>query len=274
MVRRRSGRATRGARRGGAPDRRALVTGASSGIGAAFARALAGRGERLVLVARRRDRLAALAEELGGDEAAVVVPADLAQAAAPAELVARLAELGIEVDCLINNAGVGLSGPFLKQAGERLDSMIALNVGAVVGMTRAFLPGMVERRRGRLVNVVSMSAFQPVPYLAVYAATKAFALAFTEGLAGELAGSGVRLQALCPGNVLTEFQQVAGTEEAPFTRTPATRVEDVVAASLRGLDQGQLVVVPGLMNRVTVAAQGLLPRSLVRNLAGELFRPR
>jgi len=273
MVRRRSGTTARGARRAAAHDRRALVTGASSGIGAAFARALASRGERLVLVARRRDRLAALAEELGGEEAAVVVAADLAQPGAPGELAARLAELGVEVDCLVNNAGVGLSGPFLKQDGDRVESMIALNVRAVVGMTRAFLPAMVERRRGRLVNVVSMSAFQPVPYLTVYAATKAFALAFTEGLAGELADTGVRLQALCPGNVLTEFQQVAGTEEAAFTRTPATRVEDVVAASLRGLEQGQLVVVPGLMNRVTVAAQGLLPRSLVRSLAGELFRP-
>jgi short-subunit dehydrogenase len=132
---------------------------------------------------------------------------------------------------------------------------------------------MVERRRGAIVNVVSMSAFQPVPYLATYAASKAFLLSFTESLAGELQGTGVTVQALCPGNIPTEFQAVAGTDRVPFNRTPATPAEDVVAASLDALAAGRLLVIPGLRDRFTVRVQPFLPRALVRRVAGELFRP-
>ena len=151
--------------------------------------------------------------------------------------------------------------------------MLDLDVRAVVELTRAFLPGMIERGRGAVLNVVSMAAFQPVPFLAVYAASKAFVLSLTESLATELAGTGVTVQALCPGNIPTEFQQVAGTSDARFSRTRATTPEEVVEASLAALDRRKLVVIPGLKNRITVGAQRFVPRTWVRRAAGELFRP-
>jgi len=251
---------------------RALVTGASSGIGEAYARALAARGRPLVIVARREERLAALARELGG-EAVLAVALDLARAGAAQELAARLEAAGIEVDLLVNNAGVGHTGPFHGQPAERLTGMIDLNVRSVVDLTRRFLPSMVARGRGSIVNVVSMSAFQPVPYLATYAATKAFLLSFTEAIAHELAGSGVKVQALCPGNIPTGFQQVAGTERVAFNRTPPMSAAGVVAASLRALDRDDVVVIPGARDRIMVALQRFAPRSLVLRIAAGLFRP-
>jgi hypothetical protein len=249
---------------------RALVTGASSGIGAAFARALARRGEKLVLVARRADRIAALAGELGG---AVSLPLDLTERDAGARLEAELERRGMAVDLLVNDAGLGDTGPFHARPLEASLRMVDLNARAVVELTRRFLPGMVARRRGRIVNVVSTSAFQPVPYLAVYAATKAFALAFTEALADELRGSGVVVQALCPGLTTTEFQQVAGTDRVAFNRTRAMRPEAVVDASLSALARGRLRVVPGWDNRLVAGLVRFAPRGLVRRVAGGLFRP-
>jgi len=255
-------------------DRRAVVTGASSGIGAAFARALSARGERLVLVARREDRLRALAAELGGDDRALVMPADLAQKGAGARIEQELVRRGVEVDLLVNNAGVGHSSAVHEQPLDRVLGMIDLNVRAAVELTRRVLPGMVERKRGRIVNVVSTSAFQPVPFLAVYAASKAFLLSFTEALATELAGTGVRVQALCPGLTESEFQQVAGTDAVAFAKTRAMSADAVAACSLDALERGTLRVVPGFANRLMLGAQSLLPRALVRRVAGELFRPR
>ena len=226
-----------------------------------------------MLVARRGDRLVRLARELGGDEAALVVPLDLARAEAADELAARIAAAGIDIDLLVNNAGVGHTGLFHAEPPDRLLGMIDLNVRSVVALTRRFLPAMVERRTGAVVNVVSMSAFQPVPFLAAYAATKAFVLSLTEALATELEGTGVKVQALCPGNIPTEFQQVAGTERVAFTRTPSMSPAAVAEASLRALDRGQLIVIPGLRDRVTVALQRLTPRPLVRRIAAGLFRP-
>lgn len=252
----------------------AVVTGASSGIGAAFARALAGRGERLVLVARREQRLRDLARELGGEERALVVPLDLSRPDAAERLRQELDGRGLVVDLLVNNAGVGHTGRFHESPPERLLGMIDVNVRAAVELTRRFLPGMVERGRGRIVNVVSTSAFQPVPYLAVYAASKAFLLSFTEALAEELRGTGVRVQALCPGLTESEFHQVSGTDRVRFTKTPVMRAEDVVARSLSALERGTLRVVPGWTNRLVVAGQALMPRALVRRVAGQLFRPR
>jgi uncharacterized protein len=258
----------------GTPASRCLVTGASSGIGEAFARALAARGDRLILVARRADRLAALAGQLGGDEAAAVIPADLSRAGAVDALEAAVRSRGFEVDVLVNNAGFGSTGPFVGQDRERLGAMVSLNVGAVVGLTRAFLPDMLARGRGTVVNVVSLSAFQPVPFLAVYAATKAFVLSFTEAVRHEVRGSGVEIQALCPGNVPTGFQVVAGTDRVRFDRTAATAAADVVEASLAALGKRRSRVIPGWRNRVGVALQGFVPRGLVLRAAAELFRPR
>jgi short-subunit dehydrogenase len=189
-----------------------LVTGASSGIGAAFARALRRRGDKLILVARRADRLETLARELGGPDVVAIVPVDLTQAEAVEEIARTVEAQGLVVETLVNNAGVGHTGRFLEEAPERILGMLDLNNRAAVAMTRRFVPGMVARKRGTLINVVSTAAFQPVPYLAVYAASKAFLLSFTEGLATELAGTGVRVQALCPGLTATEFQEVAVTD--------------------------------------------------------------
>ena len=252
---------------------RALVTGASSGIGEAFARALAARGRRLVLVARRGDRLAYLARELGGDAAALAVTLDLARPGAEDELAAKVSAAGIDIDLLVNNAGVGHTGHFQEEPLDRLLGMVDLNVRSVVALTRRFLPAMVERRNGAIVNVVSMSAFQPVPFLATYAATKAFVLSLTEALATELEGTGVKVQALCPGNIPTEFQQLAGTERVAFTRTPSMSAAAVAEASLRALDRGQVIVIPGLRDRILVALQRLVPRPMVRRAAARLFRP-
>lgn len=252
---------------------RSLVTGASSGIGAAFARALRRRGDELILVARRADRLEALARELGGPDVVAIVAADLTRPGAVEEIAERVDAQGLLVDTLVNNAGVGHTGRFLEEPPERILGMLDLNNRAAVAMTRRFVPGMVARKRGALINVVSTAAFQPVPYLAVYAASKAFLLSFTEGLATELIGSGVRVQALCPGLTATEFQQIAGTNRVPFNRTAAMLPEAVVAACLAGLDRGALRVVPGFLNRATIAAQRFLPQALVRQLGAKLFEP-
>jgi short-subunit dehydrogenase len=252
----------------------ALVTGASSGIGAAYAHALRARGERLVLVARRADRLARLAAELGGDGWAVPIPLDLRAADSVSRLREEVASRGLVVDLLVNNAGLGHTAPFEEQPPDVLRAMIDVNVRAVVELTHAFLPGMKERRRGRIVNVASNAAFQPVPFLTVYAATKAFVLSFSEGLAEELRGSGVVAQALCPGLTRTEFLDVAGTHEGlRVTRTPMLSAEEVVEASLRGLDRGSLRVVTGWTNRLAVFAQRFVPAFLPRRVAAELHRP-
>ena len=253
---------------------RAVVTGASSGIGAVYARALRARGERVVLVARRAERLAELARELGGDEWAVPLPADLAAPDAAARLCEQIEARGLAVDLLVNNAGLGHTAPFERQPLEVVRTMIDVNVRALVELTHAVLPGMRERGRGRIVNVASNAAFQPVPFLTVYAATKAFVLSFTEGLAEELRGSGVRVQGLCPGLTQTEFLEVAGTHRGlKVTRTPMLTAEQVVEASLRGLDRGTLRVITGWTNRLAVFAQRFVPAALPRRVAAELYRP-
>jgi short-subunit dehydrogenase len=257
------------------PDDRALVTGASSGIGAAFAHALRARRSKLVLVARRAQRLSELSHALGGPPAVAVLPLDLTRSDSVSILVAFLRDRGITVDLLVNNAGVGWTGRFAEQPTESIQEILDLNVRALVGLTRAVVPGMVERKRGGVVNVVSTSAFQPVPFLDVYAASKAFVLSFTEGLATELEGTGVRVQALCPGLTESEFHETSGTSEVAFTKTRMMTAQAVVEASLRALDRGRpLRVVPGWQNRTVAGVQRFLPRGMVRGVAAGLFRPR
>jgi uncharacterized protein len=254
---------------------RALVTGASSGIGSAFARALHGRGEKLVLVARRRDRLEGLAADLGGDAPAAVISRDLAAPGAAERLAAEVEARGFAVDLLVNSAGMGHTSPFHEQPLEVVRGMIDLNVRALTELVRVFLPGMLARGRGRIVNVASNAAFQPIPYLNVYAASKAYVLSFTEALAGELRGTGVVVQALCPGLTATEFLEVAETHRGLLvTRLPMMSPEQVVACSLRGLEGGRLRVIAGLANRLLAVAQAVVPRGIVRRAAGELYRPR
>ena len=253
--------------------RRALVTGASSGIGAAFARGLFRQGWPLVLVARRADRLGSLARELGGGERVLTVPLDLTAAGALDRLEQEIRRHGLEIELLVNNAGVGHTGRFPQEPRERVLGMVDLNVRALVELTHRLLPDMVERRHGAIVNVASTAAFQPVGFMSVYAATKSFVLSFTEGLHVELQGTGVRVQALCPGLTESEFHAVSGTDRLFFTRTPRMSAEDVVACSLRGLERGRLRVVAGWSNRLLAALQGWFPRPVVRRVAASLFRP-
>lgn len=251
--------------------RRALVTGASSGIGEAYARALHARGCALVLVARREERLRALASELGGD--VQVVAADLAAPEGPQRVYEAVRARGLAVDVLVNNAGLGHTGRFEQEPLAAIQNILDVNARAAMLMTRLFLPDMVARRQGVVVNVVSTSAFQPVPFLAVYGASKAFLLSLTEALATELKDTGVIVQALCPGLTATEFQGVAGTDRVPFNRTGSMTPAAVAAASIRGIERGRLRVVPGLSNRVLSALVPLTPGWLVRRIGAKLFQP-
>lgn len=252
----------------------ALVTGASSGIGAAFARRLARRGDGVVLVARRADRLESLALELGGPPRLLALPTDLAVEGAPRRLCEELSRRGLAIDLLVNNAGVGTTGRYVEEPCETTAAILALNVRASVELARELLPPMVRLGSGAVINVVSMSAFQPVPFLATYAASKAFLLSFSEALAEELRGTGVVVQALCPGLVPTEFQARAGTDRVAFNRSPTLSADFVAEVSLAALGTGRTVVIPGWRDRLMVQLQRFLPRFLVRRAAAELFRPR
>jgi short-subunit dehydrogenase len=213
-----------------------------------------------------------MAQALGGD--VQVIAADLAAAEGPRRVHEEVTRRGLAVHLLVNNAGAGHTGPFHEEPVERAEGMLDLNARAAMLMARLFLPSMVERKQGWLVNVVSTSAFQPVPFLAVYGASKAFLLSLTEALATELQGTGVVVQALCPGLTATEFQGVAGTDRVLFNRTGSMTPDAVVAASLRGLRREKLRVVPGLSNRLTAALVPFTPGRLVRRMGAELFRPR
>jgi short-subunit dehydrogenase len=245
-----------------------LITGASAGLGEEFARQLAGRGQRLVLVARRKDRLDALAKELGNARA---VAADLSAPDAAAKLMANLAKAGETVDTLINNAGFGLIGRFAELDAKRQRAMIDLNIGTLTDLCRAVAPGMIERKSGAILNVASTGAFQPGPKFAVYFATKAYVLSFTEALHEELKPHGVRVTALCPGPTRTEFGEVAGfgDRKGMFDRL-AMQSPAVVEAGLKGLDRNRAIVVPGLLNKVGAASTRFVPRPAVRKIAGAI----
>jgi short-subunit dehydrogenase len=225
-----------------------------------------------VLVARRRQRLEQVAAELPGEP--LMVSEDLTSEGASGRVLAAVADAGLHVELLVNNAGLGHCGPFAEADPARIREILALNCGVVAELTRQVLPGMLERRSGRILNVVSMSAFQPVPWLATYAASKAFALSLSEALMSELEGTGVSVQALCPGLVPTGFQAAAGTDRVPFNQGPAWSAESVVATSLRALEGGGGTVIPGWRNRAGVFAQRWVPRSVVRRIAGSLFQQR
>jgi uncharacterized protein len=251
---------------------RALVTGASSGIGAVFARELASRGSDLVLVARSRDKLASLADELRASYgvAADAVVADLAKPSAADELAAELRDSAPQIDILVNNAGFGLHALLHQADAARLTEMVQVNVAALVDLTRLYLPGMVARDRGAVINVASTAAFQPVPYMAVYGASKAFVLSFTEALWAETRRTGVRVTALCPGSTETEFFAVAG-ENAQVGRIMAP--QRVVHAALRALDRRASTVVTGAGNRLLINAPRLGPRHFVARMAERTMRP-
>jgi hypothetical protein len=245
----------------------ALITGASAGLGAEFARRLSKRGHRLVLAARRKDRLEALAQELGNARA---VSVDLQEDGAAEKLIAEINGAGEQVQVLVNNAGFGLGGRFAELELQRQRQMIDLNIGALTELCHAAAPQMIERKSGAIINVASTAAFQPGPKMAVYFATKAYVLSFTEALHEELKPHGIHVTALCPGPTRTEFGEVAGLGgKGAFDRF-AMEAQPVVAAGLRGLDLNKAVVIPGLMNKIGAAAPRFTPRPIVRKIAGAI----
>jgi short-subunit dehydrogenase len=245
----------------------ALITGASAGLGVEFARQLSARGHRLVLIARRKERLESLAKELGNARAVAI---DLSKANAAVKLMADLNDAGEEVETLVNNAGFGLIGAFAELDAKRQRQMIDLNVGTLTDLCRAVAPQMVKRKSGGILNVASTAAFQPGPRMAVYFATKAFVLSLSEALHEELKPHGVRVTCLCPGPTHTEFGEVAGFGGNGLFDRLAMESPEVVKAGLDGLDRNLAVVVPGLMNKVGAASTRFAPRSVVRKIAGAI----
>jgi len=245
----------------------ALITGASAGLGVEFARQLSKRGHRLVLAARRRERLEELAEELGNARAVAI---DLSKKDAAAKLMADVAAAGEEVEILVNNAGFGLIGKFAELDAKRERQMIDLNVATLTDLCRAVAPQMIARKSGGIINVASTAAFQPGPKMAVYFATKAFVLSLTEALHEELKPHGVHVTCLCPGPTRTEFGDVAGFGGNSMFDRVAMESPEVVAAGLKGLDKNRAVVVPGLVNKITAASTRFAPRPVVRKIAGAI----
>ena len=245
----------------------ALITGASAGLGVEFARQLSKRGHRLVLAARRKDRLEALVDELGNARAVAI---DLSKSGSAAKLLADLKAAGEQVEILINNAGFGLIGRFAELDAKREREMIDLNVGTLTDLCRAVAPAMIKRKSGGILNVASTAAFQPGPNMAVYFATKAFVLSLTEALHEELKPHGVKVSALCPGPTRTEFGDVAGFGGNGLFDRVAMESPEVVAAGLDGLDRNRAVVVPGLANKIGAASTRFAPRSVVRKIAGAI----
>lgn len=245
----------------------ALVTGASSGIGGEFARQLAARGYDVVLVARRADRLESLAADL--PTRAHVVPCDLGADAA--SLSQRVAEIGVEVDVLVNNAGFGNHNRFWEIPEERDAAVVRLNCEALVTLTRAFLPAMIERGSGGIINIGSIFGMQPVPYEAVYGASKAFVASFSDAVRAELRGTGVRVLTVTPGPVETEFQETAGVGGIKLIgKIP---VERVVSQALNAFDHDRGSVVPGAAVRWFTRAQRLMPLAARVRMTERLGRP-
>ena len=245
----------------------ALVTGASAGLGVEFARQLSKRGHRLVLAARRKERLEELARELGNARAVAI---DLSKADAALKLMDDLTANGETVDLLVNNAGFGLIGQFAELDAKREREMVDLNVGVLTDLCRAVAPDMIERRSGGIINVASTAAFQPGPKMAVYFATKAFVLSLTEALHEELKPHGIRVSCLCPGPTRTEFGDVAGFGGNGLFDRVAMNAAEVVETGLKGLDSNHAVVVPGWTNKVVAASTRFAPRPIVRKIAGAI----
>jgi len=245
-------------------DKLAVVTGASSGIGEELARQLAERGANLVVTARSYDKLEQLAGELRRRHSidVHVVPADLSEPDGVEKLCRAVDVIGHEVDHLVNNAGYGWAGPFERSDANNQRRMIRLNCEAVVMLTRYFVPPMLERGHGGVLNVASTASYQPMPFMATYGATKAFVLSFSAALSEELRGTGVRVTALCPGPVPTGFQAAAGIEPG-LERVAALSAADAARRGLEAYAAGEAVCVPGAVNQAQTLVSKLMPRSVV-----------
>jgi len=250
-----------------------LITGASSGIGETFARKLAAQGHDVLLVARSEDKLIALCNELGLNHnvRAQYLVADLSQPDAPARLLEETRERNLEIDLLINNAGFGSMGEFGKLDLNRELNMIDLNVRSLVELTHLFLQPMLKRGSGSIINVASTASFQPVPFMATYAATKAFVLSFSEALWEENRTYGVKVMALCPGVTETGFFDASRMKRPPGRISQTS--EQVVDVALRALKRGKSSVISGWPNRITVETERVAPRSLILRVVGAIMRP-
>jgi uncharacterized protein len=243
----------------------ALVTGAAGGIGEELARLLAADGHDLVLVARSRDKLEQLAAELSAKHnvRALVVAKDLARPEAPQEIFDELQRGGVPVGVLVNNAGFGSYGPFVETDLRAELDLLQVNVAALTHLTKLFLPGMVARRKGYVMQVASTAAFQPGPLMAVYYASKAYVLHFSEAIANELEGTGVVVSALCPGPTETGFVAAAGMKDSKLFDRGAMGAREVAEIGYRGMLEGKTIVIPGFRNSFVARAVGLAPRRLV-----------
>lgn len=253
----------------------ALVTGASAGLGLELSRLFAADGHDLVLVARRRERLDALAADLAAlhGTRAHVLSLDLSAPDAAQRVVAALEELGVEIEFLVNNAGFGTNGPFYLLDATRELEMLQVNIVTLVALTRALLPGMVARGSGRILNMGSTAGFQPGPFMAVYYASKAFVNSFTEALAYELRGTGVTATVSCPGPTATEFAEVAGNHRSRLFRlVSAAKATTVAREAYEAMMAGRPMAVHGLMNRLGVQLVRIGPRAVVRAAAATLNR--
>lgn len=254
------------------PGTTTLITGASTGIGRAFAERIASDGGDVVLVARSADALAALADELGRRHGirAVALPHDLDAPGAAAALAERLTEEGLTVDALINNAGLGIHGDLTTQPFASVHTQVTVNVVSLTELTALLLPGMLHRHRGAVINVASTAAFQPLPHMSVYGATKAYVLSFSRALWRETRGTGVDVVAICPGATATPFFATAG-DDASFgpRRTP----EGVVETALRGLRRGRPTVIDGAFNAISSRLAAVLPERLAIAVSERAMRP-
>jgi uncharacterized protein len=253
-------------------DETALITGASSGIGLELARLFAANGSDLVLVARSGEKLQSLAEELMQTHqvAVKVLAMDLARPEAPQQIFDLLREQGHRVDVLVNNAGFGARGKLVEIGLEKQLEMVRLNSLSLLHLTRLFLPAILERKRGGLLNVASTAAFQPGPNMAVYFATKAFVLSLSEALFEEVRGTGVHVTCLAPGPTATAFAAVADMEDSRLFSLGTLSAEEVAKAGYRGFRRGKALVVPGVANRLVAFSVRFTPRWLVRKIAARL----
>jgi short-subunit dehydrogenase len=253
----------------------ALVTGASGGIGKELALQCAGDGHDVVLTARDEAALREVAAEIEAlyQVRTHVLPCDLSEAGAPARIADRLRSQNITVDILINNAGFGALGPFLSVDLATEIGMIELNITALTSLTRLLAPGMVQRKRGFILNVASTAAFQPGPLMAVYYASKAYVLFLSEALSNELKDTGISVTALCPGPTRTEFQAAAGMGDVKMLRRPLMDATSVARIGYRGMKRGKRIVVPGFLNKLAAQAYRLAPRGLLTAMVRRIQEP-
>jgi uncharacterized protein len=258
-----------------APRPLALVTGASGGIGADIAVLLAEKKHDLIVTARSKDKLAALAETLEKEHgiSVMVLSADLSDPLAPEKIGEFVRQRSLEVDVLVNNAGVGSYGPFAEIDAKTDLSLLAINVTALTHMTKIFLPGMLERKRGRILNVGSTAGFVPGPLMAVYYASKAYVLSLSVALANEVQGSGVTVTCLCPGATKTAFDTTAGNDKTRLFQGSVMGSMEVAKTGVDAMFRGDVISVPGFMNKLKMSTVGLAPRTLLAKVARSLQEP-